>query len=53
MINDAFKIEPAEDSLNLIVNDDIIIKKPLELYIQNRRSHEIVFLTSVENNYLK
>ena len=53
MINYAFKIEPTEDSLNLIVNDDIIIKKPLELYIQNRRSHEIVYLTSVENKLFK
>ena len=53
MINNAFKIEPTEDALNLIVNDDIIIKKPLELYIQNRRSHEIVFLTSVENKLFK
>ena len=53
MINGAFRIKPTDDSLNLIVNDDISIKKPLEISIQNRRSNEIVYLTSVENRLFK
>ena len=53
MIKDAFKIEPTGDSLNLIVKDDISIKKPLEIYLQNRRSHEKVCLTSIENKLFK
>ena len=53
MVEDAFKIEPTEDSLNLIVNDDVSIKKPLEIYVQNRRSHEKVFLTSIESKLFK
>ena len=50
MINGAFRIEPTEDSLNLIVNEDISIKKPLNISIQNRKSNEIVYLTPIENS---
>ena len=53
MLNDAFKIEPNQKSLNLKVNDGVTIKKPLEIYIQNRRSNEIVYLTSVKNELFK
>jgi glycosyltransferase involved in cell wall biosynthesis len=53
MTKEAFKIEPTDDSLNLIVNDNITIKKDLEVYVQNKRSHEIVYLTSIENRLFK
>ena len=53
MIKNAFKIEPTEDSLNFIVNEDITIKNPLEIYIQNIISHEIVYFTSIENKLFK
>jgi hypothetical protein len=53
MVKDAFRIEPMADSLNLIVNDDVSIKKPLEIYVQNKRSHEKVSLTSIENKLFK
>ena len=53
MINGAFKIEPMDDSLNLIVNQDISIKKPLNISVQNRKSNEIVYLTPVENSSFK
>ena len=53
MINNAFTIEPTEDSLNFIVNEDTIIKNPLEIFIQNIGSHEIVYFTQVENKLFK
>ena len=53
MINGAFKIEPKDDSLNLIVNEGISIKKPLNISVQNRKSNEIVYLTPVENSSFK
>ena len=53
MINNAFTIEPTEDSLNFIVNEDITIKNPLEIYIQNIKSHEIVYFTPIENKLFK
>jgi glycosyltransferase involved in cell wall biosynthesis len=49
MINDAFTIEPTDDSLNFVVNENIVIKDPLELFIQNRRSNEIVYFTPIKN----
>lgn len=53
MLNNAFKIEPTEDSLNLVVNENISIKKPLQISIVNRRSHEVVYLTSIEDKLFK
>ena len=53
MINGAFRIEPKEDSLNMIVNQDISIKKPLNISVQNRKSNEIVYLTPIENSSFK
>lgn len=53
LTNEAFEIEPTEDSLNFIVNENIIIKKPLQIYIKNRISNEMVYLTSVENKLFK
>lgn len=53
MINDAFKVKPTEGSLNVIVNGNTSIKKPLQMYIKNRKSHEIVYLTPIENRLFK
>ncbi|MGB9979569.1 glycosyltransferase family 2 protein [Methanobacterium sp.] len=53
MVKEAFEIEPTEDSLNLIVNEDTTIIKPLQIYIKNRKSGEIVYLTSDDNKLFK
>jgi glycosyltransferase involved in cell wall biosynthesis len=53
MIKNAFTIDPSDESLNFVVNEDIIIKNPLEIFIQNRRSNEIVYFTPIENNLFK
>lgn len=53
MIEEAFKIEPTEDSLNFIVNENVILKKSLQMYVKNRISREIVFFTSIENKLFK
>ena len=53
MVKGAFEIKPTEDSLNFIINENTTVKKPLQIYIKNRRSHEIVYLTPVENKLFK
>ena len=53
MINNAFKVETTDDSLNFIVNENKIIKDPLEIFIQNRKSNEIVYFTPIENRMYK
>jgi len=53
MIKEAFEIEPTKDSLNFIINENTTIKKPLQIYVKNRRSREIVYLTPFENKSFK
>jgi glycosyltransferase involved in cell wall biosynthesis len=53
MIEEAFEIEPTEDSLNFIITENTTIKKPLQIYIKNRISREIVYLTPSENKSFK
>ncbi len=53
MIIDAFTIEPTDKYLNIVVNENKIIKDPLEIFIQNRKSNEIVYFTPIENSIYK
>ena len=52
-IDNAFTVETTVDSLNFIVNNDTKIKNPIEIFIQNRRSNEIVYFTPIENKLFK
>ncbi len=53
MVNEAFEIKPTKKSLNFIINENTTIQKPLQIYLKNRRSREIVYLTPVENKSFK
>jgi glycosyltransferase involved in cell wall biosynthesis len=53
MIDNVFIIEPTQEALNFIINENKVIKNRIKLFVQNRRSHEIVYFTPVENNLFK
>ncbi|MDD3984709.1 MAG: hypothetical protein PHY59_02205 [Methanobacterium sp.] len=53
IINNAFTIKPTKEALEFIVNNDVVIKDSLEIFVENRRSHEIVYFTQLGNNLYK